>query len=156
MKSSVYIETSIPSFYYETRIEPEFVAMRNWTVLWWESRKKEFVCHTSEAVLNELESGEYPKKEEKIELIRDIPLLEINDEIEEIVEVYISNYLMPKDELGDALHLAVASFHKVDYLLTWNCNHLANANKKKHIRRINERLRIHTPDIITPLEIMED
>ncbi len=156
MKLSVYLETSIPSFYHETRIEPEFVAIRNWTRLWWDNSKKGFICYTSEAVFNELESGEYPKKEEKIELIRDIPILEINDEIEEIVEVYISNYLMPKDDLGDALHLAIASFHKMDYLLTWNCKHLANANKKKHIRRINERLRIHTPDVITPLEITED
>lgn len=63
---------------------------------------------------------------------------------------------MPKNDLGDALHLAIASFHKIDYLLTWNCNHLANANKKKHMRIINERLRIHTPKVITPLEIMED
>ena len=129
--------------------------MKNWTQLWWESKDR-FVCYTSEAVFNELESGEYPKKNEKIDIIKNLSLLEINDEIEEIVEVYISNYLMPKDELGDALHLAIASFHKVDYLLTWNCNHLANANKRKHIRRINERLRIHTPEILTPLEIMED
>ena len=63
---------------------------------------------------------------------------------------------MPKDTVGDAMHLAIASFYKMDFLLTWNCNHLANANKKKHIRRINERLRISTPEIITPLEIMED
>ena len=155
MKHSVYIETSIPSFYYETRNEAEFVAMRNWTQLWWKSKSR-FVCYTSEAVFNELESGEYPNKKEKIDIIKNLSLLEINDEIEEIVEVYISNYLMPKDELGDALHLAIASFHKVDYLLTWNCNHLANANKRKHMRRINERLRIHTPEILTPLEIMED
>ncbi len=66
-----------------------------------------------------------------------IDCLEFNDEIEEIVEVYITNYLMPKDVVGDALHLAIASFHKMDYLLTWNCNHLANANKKKHIWRFH-------------------
>ncbi len=155
-KPTVYIETSVPSFYHETRSEPEFVAMKNWTRLWWDNRKEGYLCYTSEAVFNELESGEYPKKLEKIKLLRNIDLLEINDEIEEIVEVYISNYLMPKDELGDALHLAIASFYKVDYLLTWNCNHLANANKKKHMRRINERLRLYTPDVITPLEIMED
>jgi hypothetical protein len=65
------------------------------------------------------------------------------------------NYLMPQDVVGDALHLAIASFYKMDYLLTWNCNHLANANKKKHVRRINERLRLSTPEIITPLEVME-
>nr|VFJ51448.1 MAG: hypothetical protein BECKDK2373B_GA0170837_103313 [Candidatus Kentron sp. DK] len=97
-----------------------------------------------------------PGGPKKIRLLDDMEFLEVNDEIEEIVEVYISNYLMPKDVLGDALHLAIASFHKIDYLLTWNCSHLANANKKKHIRRINERLRLPTPEIITPLELLED
>jgi predicted nucleic acid-binding protein len=151
----VYIETSIPSFYYETRTEAEFVAMRNWTRLWWDESREELECYTSEAVFYELESGEHPEKEAKLRLVRDLLLLEITDDIKEIVEVYISHYLMPKDELGDALHLALASFHKMDYLLTWNCNHLANANKRKHIRRINERLRITTPEILTPLELME-
>ena len=58
--------------------------------------------------------------------------------------------------IGDALHVAIASYHKMDYLLTWNCNHLANANKKKHLRRLNERLRLNTPEIITPLELMDE
>ena len=151
----VYVETSIPSFYHETRTEAEFVAMRNWTRSWWDESRKELECHTSEAVFHELESGEHPEKEAKLMLIRDLVLLEITDDIRDIVEVYISHCLMPKDELGDALHLAVASFHKMDYLLTWNCNHLANANKRKHVRRINERLRLHTPEILTPLELME-
>ncbi|CAN2042103.1 DNA-binding protein [Candidatus Magnetomoraceae bacterium gMMP-15] len=156
MKSTVYIETTIPSFYHETRTGAEFVAMRNWTCQWWDVRKKFFDCFISVAVLDELEDGDYPKKEEKIRLLNGIDYLEINDAIEEIVEVYIVNYLMPKDVVGDALHLAIASFHKMDYLLTWNCNHLANANKKKHIRRVNERLRLSTPEIITPLELLED
>ncbi len=151
---TVYIETSIPSFYHETRTEPEFIAMRNWTRLWWEQSRGAFDCCTSEAVFYELESGEHPNKEDKVALIEDCVLLEITDEIREIVEVYIAHYLMPKDELGDALHLAVASYHKMDYLLTWNCNHLANANKRRHIRSINERLRMHTPEILTPLELM--
>jgi predicted nucleic acid-binding protein len=152
---TVYIETSIPSFYYEVRTEAEFVAMRNWTRLWWDESRDLLECYTSEAVLHELESGEHPEKETKLLLVKDLALLKITDDIQEIVEAYISHCLMPKDELGDALHLALASFHKMDYLLTWNCNHLANANKRKHIRRINERLRIHTPEILTPLELME-
>ena len=129
--------------------------MRNWTRLWWNESRKELKCYTSEAVFYELESGEHPQKEDKITLMKDIMLLEINDDIRDIVEVYLENYLMPREELGDALHLAVASFHKMDYLLTWNCNHLANANKRKHVRRINEKLRIDTPEILTPLELME-
>ncbi|MDM8521841.1 type II toxin-antitoxin system VapC family toxin [Desulfococcaceae bacterium HSG8] len=156
MKSTVYLETTIPSFYYETRTDAEFVAMRNWTRQWWNERKDNYNCFISIAVMDELENGNHPKKEEKILLLTGTEYLEINDEIEEIVEVYIANYLMPEDVVGDALHLAIASFHKMDYLLTWNCNHLANANKKKHIRRINERLRLSTPEIITPLEVMED
>lgn len=156
MKPSVYIETTIPSFYYETREGAEFVAMRSWTRQWWDLRRELFDCFISVAVLDELEDGSYPKKDEKIRLLKGLKYLEINDEIEEIVEVYIANYVMPKDVVGDALHLATASFHKTDYLLTWNCNHLANANKKKHIRRINERLRLSTPEIITPLELLED
>ena len=58
---------------------------------------------------------------------------------------------MPVEIIGDALHVAIASYHKMDYLLTWNCSHLANANKKKHLRRLNERLRLNAPEIITML-----
>jgi len=156
MKQTVYIETTIPSFYYETREETLFAAMRQWTQEWWVNDKRNYRCVTSDAVIDELESGNHPKKKEKLALLNDVELLEINYSIEEIVEVYISNYLMPKDDLGDALHLAIASYHKIDYLLTWNCQHLANANKSAHIRRINERLRIFTPELVTPYELTEE
>lgn len=155
MRPAVYIETSIPSFYYETRGQAEFVAMRNWTREWWDDKRSQYDCFVSAAVIDELEAGEYPKKEEKILLISGLDYLEINSDIEAIVEVYLANFLMPKDVLGDALHLAIASYHKIDYLLTWNCNHLANSNKRKHIRQINERLRISTPEILTPMELDE-
>jgi len=90
-----------------------------------------------------------------MDMVSGLPRLEINDAVEEIVEVYISNTLMPRDQLGDALHLAVASYYKIDFLLTWNCVHLANANKQAHIRRINERLRLFTPELVTPLELID-
>ncbi|MCC5847294.1 MAG: type II toxin-antitoxin system VapC family toxin [Verrucomicrobia bacterium] len=151
---TVYIETTIPSFYHETREEPMFAAMRQWTRDWWADDKINYQSFTSDAVINEIESGNHPEKPQKLALMENIELLAINWEIEEIVEVYISNYLMPKDELGDALHLAIASYHKMDFLLTWNCKHLANANKRDHIRRINERLKIFTPELVTPYELI--
>jgi predicted nucleic acid-binding protein len=117
---------------------------------------KHYSCFTSDAVVNELESGEHPNKKEKLDLISDIELLDINYSVQDIVEVYIANFLMPKNDLGDALHLAIASYYKIDYLLTWNCKHLANANKRAHIRRINERLKIFTPELVTPLELTEE
>ena len=63
---------------------------------------------------------------------------------------------MPDDILGDAVHLAYASYYKIDYLLTWNCNHLANANKKQHIKIINTKLDLFTPELITPLELFTE
>jgi predicted nucleic acid-binding protein len=156
MKAKVYIETSIPSFFYETREEAQFVAMRQWTRDWWENEKGNYQCVTSDAVINELEMGEHPEKKEKLNLLSEIELLDINYSIEEIVEVYLAHYLMPKNDLGDALHLAIASYYKIDFLLTWNCKHLANANKLAHIRRINERLNLFTPALVTPNQLTEE
>jgi predicted nucleic acid-binding protein len=85
--------------------------------------------------------------------VKNISFLEIPPAIAEIVAVYHEHRLMPKGESGDALHLALASFHKCDYLLTWNCKHLANANKFGHIRRVNGLLRLSTPELVTPLEL---
>jgi hypothetical protein len=83
-----------------------------------------------------------------------LPALPVDEELMEIVEVYIEHRVMPDDPLGDALHLALASFHKFDYLLTWNCKHLANANKFGHIRRVNAILGLHVPELVTPLELI--
>ena len=57
---------------------------------------------------------------------------------------------------GDALHLALASFHRCDFLVTWNCRHLANANKFGHIRRVNTLLGIHVPALVTPMELLAE
>lgn len=156
MKATVYLETSIPSFFYETRSESEFIAMRDWTKSWWLYYKDRYQCFTSDAVVAESTQGNFPKQREKLELMEGIEQLEITQTIQEIVDVYIENYLMPKNHLGDALHLAIASFYKMDFLLTWNCTHLANANKRAHIRRINGKLRIFTPELVTPYDMLED
>nr|VFK57225.1 MAG: hypothetical protein BECKTC1821F_GA0114240_101552 [Candidatus Kentron sp. TC] len=71
-------------------------------------------------------------------------------------QFYVSNYLMPRTLAGDAAHLAYASYHNMEYLLTWNCNHLANANKRRHIRIINARLGLSTPEIVTPLQLFKE
>jgi hypothetical protein len=154
MKSKVYIETSIPSFYYEIRTEPDMIARKEWTCLWWDQISSRYDLVTSIAVLDELNQGNFPSKEKAIQLLNDIPLIDIEAEIAEIVEAYIQNQVMPNNPLGDALHLAMASYHKCDFLLTWNCHHLANANKFGHIRRINVMLGLYVPLLVTPLELM--
>ena len=155
MKPTVYIETTIPSFYYETRKDPESQARKSWTEEWWKYHRTRYECFTSLATINELRRGLHPKRQAKVEMVGNLPRLEISDAVQEIVEIYIANTLMPSDQLGDALHLALASYYKIDFLLTWNCVHLANANKQLHIRRINERLRLFTPELVTPLELID-
>jgi predicted nucleic acid-binding protein len=106
--------------------------------------------------LIELERGNYPQKEKVIRLVKGVSILPIVSEIEDIVGDYLRNYLMPKTDMGDAFHLAYASFYKIDYLLTWNCNHLANVNKKEHIDAINRKLKLFIPEIITPVQLFKE
>jgi predicted nucleic acid-binding protein len=154
MKPKVYIETSIPSFYHEVRTEPDMVARKQWTRQWWEKADDDYLLVTSVAVLDELNRGNFPSKDQAIELASNLPLLPVESAIAEIVEAYIAHKVMPADPAGDALHLAIASHHKCDFLLTWNCRHLANANKFGHIRRINTLLGLYVPLLVTPLELM--
>jgi hypothetical protein len=92
----------------------------------------------------------------RLALVRDLPLLPIEPAIAEIVQAYIGYKLMPSDPGGDAMHLALASYHKCDFLVTWNCRHLANANKFGHIRRVNTMLGLFVPALVTPLEMLGD
>lgn len=154
MKSLIYVETSIPSFYYEVRSEPDMVARREWTRRLWKTANREYELLTSVAVLEELESGDFPNKQDALGLMRDLPLLAGPPEIDEIVETYIRHKVMPADPGGDARHLALASFHRCDFLLTWNCKHLANANKFGHIRRVNVMMGLFVPLLVTPMELL--
>jgi hypothetical protein len=154
MKSRVYVETTIPSFYYEVRLEPEMVARRAWTREWWDNCRRDYELVTSIAVLDELNRGGHPNKNMVLTLINDVPFIAIEEAVTEIVEAYVYHKVMPRDPLGDALHLALASYYKCDFLLTWNCLHLANANKFGHIRRINGMLGLFVPMLVTPLELL--
>lgn len=126
--SRVYIETTIPSFYYEVREEPTMVARRLWTREWFDSVPEFDELVTSAAVLDELERGTFPGREDAVRMVQKLTPLQVSAEVLEIVREYIARKLMPLDPSGDALHLAVASFHDCDFLVTWNCKHLANAN----------------------------
>ena len=152
----VYIETSIPSFYYATRTDPEAVARKNWTQHWWDFKRSTYDIFTSEAVLDELERGDYPSQNEALALLARVPVLVVEVPVLEIVESYIRWSVMPADPTGDALHLALASYYKCDFLLTWNCKHLANANKFRHIQRVNTMLGLYVPSLVTPLELFEE
>ncbi len=153
-RARVYVETTIPSFYYEARTTPDIVARRDWTRRWWAEAGGLHELVTSEAVLSELEDGPPAYNVAWLALVQDLPLLTIDSAVVEIVEAYIRHRLMPAAPGGDALHLALASYHKCDFLVTWNCRHLANANKFGHIRRVNTMLGLFVPALVTPLELL--
>ena len=85
MKKRVYIETSVPSFYVETRTEPDMIARRDWTREWWDYQRKYYELVTSLAVIEELERGVHPNREEALQLIADLPLLPNVEAIDAIV-----------------------------------------------------------------------
>jgi predicted nucleic acid-binding protein len=155
-KPRVYVETTIPSFYHEARTTPDIVARREWTRQRWSVATTSFEMVTSIAVLDELSSGPAERSGNWLTLLQDLPLLPVEPAIAEIVQAYLEHKVMPADLAGDALHLALASYHKCDFLVTWNCQHLANANKFGYIRRINGLLGLFVPLLVTPLELLGD
>jgi predicted nucleic acid-binding protein len=151
---SIYLETTIPSFLFDDR--PEIKFMIETTKDWWAKESTKYKIFISPEIIKELSIGDYPQKEKILQFALKIELLLAINGIVEIIEVYLSNNVMPKNGIGDAMHLAYCSYYKIDYLLTWNCKHLANANKKQHIRIINNRMGLYVLEIITPLELFSE
>jgi hypothetical protein len=89
-------------------------------------------------------------------LIADLPTFGYFPQITEIVETYVKHKLMPARPPEDAWHLALASFHDCDLIVTWNCRHLANPNKARHIGRINTLLGLSVPRLVTPLDLLQE
>ena len=135
MKPVVYVETSIPSFYYEVRTDADMVARRQWTRRWWAGAQDETELVTSAAVLEELEAGDYPSRGASLDLMATLPPLAVDVPVRDIVETYVSHHVMPKDRKGDALHLALASFHRCDFLVTWNCQQVRPYSPGEHVAR---------------------
>jgi hypothetical protein len=154
VKTRAYVETTIPSFYFELRTAPDIVARRDWTRLWWSEAAERYELVTSLPVLEELAGGLPDRSAERLSLVRGLPTLPVDEAVLEIVQAYIRQKVMPADPGGDAWHLALASYHKCDFLVTWNCQHLANANKFGHIRRVNTVLGLFVPMLVTPLELL--
>ncbi|MBK8266961.1 MAG: type II toxin-antitoxin system VapC family toxin [Planctomycetes bacterium] len=153
---SVYIETTIPSFYLETRSATRVVEWKNMTREWWDTHRYNYELVTSRFVIREITNSPNKKRAAALELIAQAVILEEPPELPDVIEFYMEHKLMPADALGDAAHLAIASLHSIDFLLTWNCKHLANSNKSRQIAVQNARLGISTPFIVTPVTMIPE
>jgi len=127
------------------------VARRESTRRWWAEESPNYDLVASAFVV-----GEFPGKSEAIALIQHLPLLEVVPEVEDIVQAYVGRKLMPQKDLGDAYHLAVASYYGVHFLLTWNCRHRANANKVPHLQVVNSELGLSVPVVTTPDLLLQE
>ncbi|MBE0545816.1 MAG: hypothetical protein IH623_31175 [Verrucomicrobia bacterium] len=151
-----YIETTIPSFYHDTRRSLEIRSRRHWTRRWWDQGKPGAILVTGYSVIAELELTPGRKRRPALLFAKQIPVLEETEDAQEVIEFYHQHKLMPAGVFGDATHLALATLHKCDYLVTWNCRHLANPNKLDHMVRVNWMLGLATPKIVTPLQLLEN
>ena len=150
----IYIDTSIPSSYYTLRTDEDALAKQRITQYWWNEYANRFKLTSSTAVIEELTRGRSEATQARCALIESIELLSITDRIREMAQIYVNRLIMPQDPHGDALHVAIASFHNMDAILTWNFAHIANPNKIHLIQRVNHELGLSTPDLITPLDYL--
>jgi predicted nucleic acid-binding protein len=153
-KPKVYVETTIPNFYYDRRTTAAVVERRAWTREWWSTAAIEYELVTGAPVLAELFAGITSRASPRIRLLSGLPFLVPDSAVDETVAFYLRHKLMPVRPLGDAQHLALASHYGCDFIVTWDCRHLANPNKARHVERINTRLGLHVPGIVTPRDLL--
>jgi hypothetical protein len=155
VKKRVYLETSIAS-YLAARPSRDLIqaARQQITSDWWEDRRNEFDLFISQYVLDEAGDGDVVAARRRLEVLDGLSLLETTEEAIDLAEVLISEKAVPSKAATDALHIAVATVHEMNVLLTWNCKHLANAEMLGEVSRVIRSREYEPPVICTPDELM--
>lgn len=153
MNASVYIETSIIS-YLSARPSRDIViaAHQALTRRWWRGRAS-YTVFVSQVVLDEAALGDPAVRTRRLRALRGIPRLALTDEATELAGELVRRRALPKKATVDAFHIGIAAAHQVDYLLTWNCKHLANATMRGTIEAICRSAGLTPPIICTPEEL---
>ena len=146
MKLSLYLETSVIGAYLDNG-DP---FRRDLTIRWFEHELPEYQVYTSLLVQRELERVEEPHRTGYLRILKPLQQLELTDEVAILADGYISRGIFHRKFMADAIHVAMASFHKVDYLVTWNFGHLANVRKQARVRLFNTAAGFFSPVIVTP------
>ena len=152
---TVYIETSIVS--YLTALPARDIlaaAWQNATSRWWETQRPRFDLVTSQLVLDEASKGHPEAAQRRLGVLQVLVHLSMPDPVTELATALLNEGALPEKATDDALHVAVSAYHGVDYLLTWNCRHIDNAEMKPLMRSICVVHGYSCPEICTPLELM--
>ncbi|CCI19664.1 conserved hypothetical protein [Microcystis aeruginosa PCC 9807] len=157
MSETVYIETSVIG-YLTARSTKNLIIAANIEITreWWEFRRNDFILYTSEAVLEEVAKGDTAIASQRLDILRDFPLLALNDATQDLAKQFLTRSNLPPKAKVDAIHIAAATVHGMDYLLTWNCKHIANAQIQGKLAEITLGCGYVLPILCTPNELMGD
>ena len=152
---SVYLDTVIPSRL-TGRPSRDLRTLRDQriTCLWWHGHRSRVNAFVSDLVITEAKNGNPEAAQRRIDAISSLPFLEVTAEAIELATRILREARLPASASTDAKHIATAAFHEMDFLLTWNCKHLANPSIFPHVRRTCERAGLRSPEICTPEEII--
>lgn len=157
MKQKAYIETTIVSYLTARRSGNAIVAGRQAvTEEWWEHRRPAFDLVVSDLVVREAEAGDPGAASHRLARLEGIPLLDVSGEAVSLAETLVQIGPIPSEYAEDALHIALCAVHGVDFLLTWNCKHLANAAQRHDIEACVAAQGYQCPVICTPEELLEE
>lgn len=154
---TVYVETSILS-YLTARPTRDLLATarQQMTREWWDMRRARFEVYISPLVGEEARRGDPDAARRRIETLSDLPTLEIVEDAYDLAAALIAEGALPPSAKDDALHIALAAVHGMDYLLTWNCRHIDNAEIKPIVRSVCATHGYACPEVCTPEELMGD
>ena len=157
MTRRVYIETSVVS-YLTSRQSNDVIksACQQITQLWWKQGQLNAISYISPYVVEEASMGDPQAASERIKAILTLPVLPITPEIPDLAEFLLLGGGLPPKARIDALHIACATYHEIDVLLTWNCTHIANPAKLPVMRGLCAAKGYKLPEIVTPFELMEN
>jgi len=156
MKASVYIESTVIS-YLLARPSRDIVvaAHQQITAEWWKIALPKLDPFVSQFVINEISQGDAGASKERLKAVSGFSLLEITQEIEDLANRYFKKIHIPEKARADAFHMAMATWHGLDYLVSWNCTHITSARVRIIVEGVNDSLGFITPTICTPEELME-
>ncbi len=155
MKPTVYIETSVISYLTSNQNRDIIIAAHQQiTHEWWEYRREKFELFASQLVLTEAGKGDEKAAAKRLDMLQDIPLLELKTEVYDLASIFIRQKAISGKMEEDVLHIAIAAVYGLNYLMTWNCKHIANAEIQKKIAKICIEEGYEMPTICTPEELM--
>ena len=154
MGLKVYIETTVVS-YLTSRPSRDLIiaAHQQLTQEWWDQRRGKFDLYTSQLVIQESSAGEAAMSQKRLDALEGIPLLSINQEAVALARAFVEKGPIPEKAGVDALHIALATTHGMDYLITWNCKHIANAEMQIGVAKVSREAGFEPPVICTPEEL---